>query len=100
MVQTILPTGRLERDVVVRGAATAGGCGLEVGGVRGDVGLRREALTAATAVAATLESALAATTEELDRVGDDVDRLALVALLVLPLAPLETAVDRDRPALL
>ena len=43
--------------------------------------------------------ALFATAEELDRVGHDLDRLALLALLRLPLAPLETAVDADGPAL-
>src|SRR4051794_13027239 len=37
--------------------------------------------------------------EELDGVGDDVDRLALVAAVGGPLAPLEATVDRDRPAL-
>src|SRR5581483_10571930 len=37
---------------------------------------------------------------ELDAVGDDLDGLALAAaVLRLPLAPLEAAVDRDRPAL-
>src|SRR6266542_3347568 len=37
--------------------------------------------------------------EELDGVGDDLDALALAAVLGLPLAPLEAPVDRDRPAL-
>src|SRR5690606_17297381 len=38
--------------------------------------------------------------EELDRVGDDLDRLALVALAVVELAPLQPAVDRHGAALL
>src|SRR3954454_20190820 len=37
--------------------------------------------------------------EELDAVGDDVDGGALVVFFVGPLAPLEAAVDGDRPAL-
>ena len=41
-----------------------------------------------------------AAAEELHGVGDDVDRLALVAgLALLPLAPLQAAVEGDRPAL-
>src|SRR5580765_5810933 len=40
-----------------------------------------------------------AAAEELDAVGDDLDGLALGAVLSLPLAPLEAAVDRDGPAL-
>ena len=63
---------------------------LEVPGVRGNVALRREAAT----VLATLAGA-----EELDGIGNDIHRLALVALLVLPLAPLEPSVDRHRAAL-
>ena len=43
--------------------------------------------------------ALLAFAEELDGVGDDLDRLALVAVFVDPLAPLQPALDRDRPAL-
>src|SRR5581483_1334369 len=42
---------------------------------------------------------VAAAAEELDRVGDDLHRLALRAVLRLPLAPLEPAVDRDRASL-
>src|SRR5919202_1525182 len=37
--------------------------------------------------------------EELHRVGDDLDALALVAVLALPLAPLETAVEGNGAAL-
>src|SRR5215211_7249234 len=66
-----------KRDVVVR----AGGRRLHGGRVHGRIA---DALRAA---------------EELDGVGDDVDGLALATLLGLPLAPLEPAVDRDRPAL-
>src|SRR5437588_8680288 len=90
---------RLERDVVVRRASaralarTAGGRRLEVRSVRRDVALRREAGAAAVLAGV-------ARTEELDRVGDDVHRLALVPLLVLPLAPLEAAVNRDGAPLL
>src|SRR5262249_42556559 len=40
-----------------------------------------------------------ATAEELDAVGDDLDRLALGAVLRVPLAPLEAPVDRDGAAL-
>ena len=40
-----------------------------------------------------------ARTKELYRVGDDIDRLALRAVLGLPLAPVEAAVDRHRAAL-
>ena len=43
--------------------------------------------------------AVAAAAEELDAVGDDLDRLALGAVLGLPLAPVEAAVDPDRAAL-
>src|SRR3954465_16015520 len=85
----------LERDVVVaRGRArrrTAGRGGREVVRVDGDVRAGAEAVARRAAVVARAR-------EELDGVGDDVDRLALVALL-LPLAPLEAAVDRDRAAL-
>ena len=44
-------------------------------------------------------AAVAAAAEELHGVGDDLDRLALGAVLGVPLAPLEPAVDRDRPSL-
>src|SRR5581483_12021024 len=37
--------------------------------------------------------------EELHGLGDDLDRLPLLAVLGLPLAPVEAAVDRDGPAL-
>src|SRR5437660_131749 len=36
-----------------------------------------------------------AAAQELDALGDDLDRLALGAILCLPLAPVEAAVDRD-----
>src|SRR3954468_17796774 len=75
-----------ERDVVVgrAAAATAGRRRGEVVGGDGDVALRREAV-AAVAVAEALGAR-----EELDVVGDDVDRLAFVAVLVLELPPLQT----------
>src|SRR3954451_15526299 len=85
----------LERDVVVRwgGAAAAHRRArrLEVALVHGDVGLRGEAAAAVRG--------LVAPTEELDGVGDDLDRLALLAVLALPLAPLEAAIERDRAPL-
>src|SRR5262249_12555964 len=46
-----------------------------------------------------LTAGVVATAEELDGVGDDVDGRALGALLGLPLAPLQPAVDRDAAAL-
>src|SRR3954452_5484676 len=80
------PPGPLERNVVVRGAS-AGGCRLEVGRVGRDIALRREAL-------AVLLARVPAATEELHRVGDDLDGLTLTgAVLGLPLAPLESTVD-------
>src|SRR3954453_8283249 len=88
----------LERDVVVaRGGRAASGRragGLEVTRVGRDVRPRGEAVTAAPAHAGVVAAA-----EELDRVGPDLDFLAGVAFLVLPLAPLEATVDRDRAAL-
>src|SRR2546421_5879596 len=76
----------LERDVVVCGRRA------EVGGLRRRRG-RHELVAAAAA------RVVAATAEELHRVGDDLDRLALRAVLGLPLAPIEATVDTDRPAL-
>src|SRR5437660_7148010 len=76
----------LERDVVV------GGRRAEVGGLRCRRG-RHELVAAAAA------RVVAAAAEELDGVRDDLDRLALRAVLGLPLAPVEAAVDADRPAL-
>src|SRR4051794_16233941 len=78
-----------ERNVVV--PCTPRRCTGEVGRVGRNVGLRRKTTT--------VLAAAVAGAQELDRVGNDIDRLALVALLVLPLAPVETPVDRDRPAL-
>src|SRR3954452_5952543 len=65
----------------------------EVVRVDRNVGLRGEA------VATAARGGVVAAAEELHAVGDDVHALALVALLVLPLAPLEAAVDRDGAAL-
>src|SRR3954453_23075715 len=88
----------LERDVVVpRGGRAASGRragGLEVTRGGRDVRPRGEAVTAAPAHAGVVAAA-----EELDRVGHDLDVLAGVAFLVLPLAPLEATVDPDRAAL-
>src|SRR5918912_10048 len=55
--------------------------------------------SASAAAAGEAALAVAARAEELHRVGDDLHRLALRAVLRLPLAPVEAAVDRDRPAL-
>src|SRR5690606_15612537 len=86
----------LEGDVVV-GAAARGGADriAEVGGVGGDVGAR-EGLASLPAAAGSVVT----TAEELDGLGDDVDLRALAAaVLVLPGAPAQAPVDRDRPAL-
>src|SRR5436309_3368813 len=56
---------------------------------------RRHALVAAAGLA----TAVTAAAQELDAVGDDLDRLALRAVLRLPLAPFEAAVDRHRAPL-
>src|SRR5215208_3914432 len=84
----------LERDVVVRGRAGArrGTGGLEVPLVDWHVRARREAAAAAAAT-------VLAPAQELDGVGDDLDALALVAVLRLPLAPLEAAVEGHGAAL-
>src|SRR5581483_1311422 len=73
------PLKPLERDVVVPGSTTRRRR-LEVGGIRRNVALRRET----TAVLGAVPRA-----QELDRIGNDIHRLALVAVLVLPLAPFE-----------
>src|SRR4029077_5524394 len=85
---------RLEGNVVV--TAAADGCALEVRGVRGHVAAGAEDANAvATALTAAVPRA-----EELDRVGDDADRLPLTAAVFrLPLAPVEASLDRHRPAL-
>src|SRR5579862_8702388 len=76
----------LEGDVVV-------GRRREVGALLLRRARRHELVAAATV-------SVAAAAEELDAVGDDLDRLALAAaVLRLPLAPAELAVDADRPAL-
>ena len=76
----------LERDVVVGGSAE-----ICVGALRCAGGHELVRLAAAArAVAAA---------EELHGVGDHLDRLALGAVLGLPLAPLEAPVDSDRAAL-
>src|ERR1044072_7516159 len=78
----------LERDVVVgRRRAGEGLVGLGL-----DLGRLAEAATAGLA-------AVAARPEELDGVGHDLDPGALAAVLGLPLAPLEPAVDGDGAAL-
>src|SRR5690349_20674642 len=90
---------RLERDVVVgRGAVAApraGAGGLEVAVVDRNVRPRREAAALGAAHAA----AVLAAAEELHGVGHDLDALALVAFLRLPLAPLQAPVQRHGAAL-
>src|SRR4051794_21454374 len=80
----------LERDVVV-------GRGREVGTALG-AGTRRHVLVA-TGGAAEAALAVGATSEELDGLGDDLHRLALAAVLRLPLAPIEAPVHCNRSAL-
>src|SRR5206468_1996319 len=85
----------LEGDVVVARRPAARRCGrrgLHVAGIDGDVAAGGEA-------AAVSAARVVAAAQELDGVGDDLDRLALLALVGLPLAPLQAAVDRHRPAL-
>src|SRR5262245_41653884 len=74
----------LERDVVV--------------GADGEVRVRTAHCAGRHELVAALDL-LAAPTEELDGVGDHLDRLALGAVLCLPLTPLEAPVDRDGTAL-
>src|SRR3954463_14991897 len=77
----------LEGNVVVGGrrGEVGGGRGAALRGTRGD-----ERAPAATV-------AVSSATEELDVVGDDLDRLALAgAVGRLPLTPLAPAVDRHR----
>src|SRR5256886_9146534 len=73
----------LERNVVV-------GAGLAEVGALGR-GVRRHELR--------LARGLIAAAEELDGVGDDLDRLALRPVLRLPFAPVEAPVDPDWAAL-
>src|SRR4051794_19888086 len=80
-----------ERNVVVPCAPRR--CAGEVGRVGRNVGLRCEPAAVLAATAAV------AGAQELDRVGNDIDGLALVSLLVLPLAPVEAAVNSDRAPL-
>src|SRR6185503_16383292 len=77
--------GASEGDVVVGGGAEVGALGL--GAARHELRLLAAAL------------AVLAAAEELDRVGDDLHGLALGAVLGFPLAPVEAAIDADRPAL-
>src|SRR5207244_2695256 len=80
----LLRAAASERNVVVRGAGevlvACRGCG-------------------GHELALAVGTALTAAAEELNRVGDDLDRLALAAVLRLPLAPVEPAVDPHGAAL-
>src|SRR4029077_10768239 len=85
----LLRVAASERDVVV---CRGGGEVFVAGSCRG-----RDELTLAVAripAAATVTAA-----EELHRVGNDLDRLALGAVLGVPLAPVEASVDADRATL-
>src|SRR6476660_10284810 len=77
----------LERNVVVAGSAEVG-----VGGRHRCARPFGDELAAAAL-------SVAAPAQELDVLGDDLDGLALRAVLRLPLAPVEAAVDADRAAL-
>src|SRR3954454_1689900 len=80
-----MSVGLLERDVVVGGRGGEGG---------------RARLCRAGRHEGPAAVAVPAAAEELDVVGDDLDGLALAGPVArLPLAPLEAAVDRHRPAL-
>src|SRR5205085_9598098 len=80
-----------ERDVVVPRGARGRRCRGEVLGVDRDVGPRGEAVARAAGVVTAAQ--------ELDGVGDDVDRLTLGALGRLPLAPFQAPVDGHGPPL-
>src|SRR3954471_8771882 len=90
----------LERDVVVRrrARARADRLGREVRRVGRDVRVRREAVVVAAGALAALAAVVAAA-QELDGLGHDLDRLALGAVLSLPLAPVQAPVDTDGAAL-
>src|SRR4051794_35696233 len=82
-----------ERNVVVvRSSAATCRRHLEVACVGRNVGLGLETLPSAV-------PAVLAAAEELNGIGNDIHRLALVPVVVLPLAPLEAPVERDRTAL-
>src|SRR5207237_600397 len=70
-----------------------------VGALEVGVGPGRRARGHELVGTAALAAATVAATEELHGVGDDLHRLALGAVLRIPLAPFETAVHSDRPAL-
>src|SRR5207302_10356596 len=83
-VSSLVPRALLEGDVVVGRLREVG----RVGGRRS----RGDELVAAVA-------GVAAAAQELDALGDDLHGLALRAVLRVPLAPVEPAVDPDRAAL-
>src|SRR4051794_19806840 len=61
--------------------------------------MRGEAVVVLLAAAAAAAAVLVTAAEELHGLGDDLDRLALGAVLRRPLAPVQAAVDADRAAL-
>src|SRR3954468_17142153 len=87
------------------GAETGAGCGgpkslVAVGTSEGGGQAPPPPAPAAREAAAAPAAGVVTAAEELDRLGDDVDRGAVLAgVLVLPLAPLQAAVDGDRAAL-
>src|SRR5215208_7137327 len=86
----VLATRGSERNVVVRRSPGGHRRLREVRRVGGDVALRRETATVLAALAGA---------EELNGVGNDIDRLPLLAVVPLPFAPLEAAVDGHRASL-
>src|SRR5436309_576633 len=80
-----LPRLLLEGDVVVAGLREVGRLGGRTGG---------DELVASAAL-----GRVAAGSEELDALGDDLHRLALRPVLGVPLAPVQPAVDADGAAL-
>src|SRR4051794_38146689 len=82
----------LEGDVVAGGAGAHGLVLLEVGRVGRNIGARLDSVALYGAGSVTAA-------EELHGLGDDLDALALVAVLRLPLAPVKASVDGHGPTL-
>src|SRR5204863_195944 len=93
------PSSSTSLSRIASGIADGGGAsgrrGLEIPFVDGDVA----ALGAPVARESASAGAFFTTTQELHRVGNDIDCLAFRALLGLPLAPLEAPVDRHGASL-
>src|ERR1700735_4926483 len=84
----------LERNVVVA-CCGADRRGLEIPFVDGSIGTLRGPVSGEGPATC----GVVARTQELHRVGNDIDSLALRPVLRLPLAPLQPSVDRHRAAL-